>query len=229
MSRVTSTTKSAPTVFKSSLPFTSPLGSYDVPLLPHRNAADRTGRFELRSVALCPTLLFLLLPFAFTIYISLNRASEIGPTWFALHPICMLSALIAMVGSIIAGKTQGPERPGIQNIFAILAWLLAVFGAYVVFTTKQQYRKPHFLTPHSHLGLVTFTSLMGYTVASCFRNPRGKNTQRTQMQHINFGRLVIILGLITAIAGVLELEPSAIPNALLWISSFGCFVPPLIA
>lgn len=144
----------------------------------------------------------------------------------------MLTALICMVISVLASRIELPEHNWKQNMLAVFSWLSASFGFYVVFSLKQKYKKPHFLTPHSHLGAVTFLSILAYTVISLVAfNPRSgtrRDSPRAQRFHVNMGKLIVVLGLLTASAGILELERQTYPNAVAWMGTLTCFVPLLV-
>jgi hypothetical protein len=222
--------------------FKQKMHNHKVPLIPKTNPsapsvqqhgdvealieARAEARFQLRMLPM------LALPMGVTAYFAYVRASELGPAWFALHPTSELTALIAMVSSVLVGKLQGPEHGWKQNFFSFVSWLAASFGFYIVFTVKQQYHKPHFVTPHSHLGAITFLLIMAYTIISlvAFHPNRGpqRNNERAQKIHSNLGRMIVVLGLLTASAGIMELEVLMVPNVVIWIGSLACFVPLIV-
>jgi hypothetical protein len=222
--------------------FKQKMHNHKVPLIPKTNPsaasvqqqgdvdaiieARAEARFQLRMLPI------LALPMGLTAYFAYVRASELGPVWFALHPTSELTALIAMVSSVLVGKLQGPEHGWKQNLFSFVSLLAASFGFYIVFTVKQQYHKPHFVTPHSHLGAMTFMLIMAYSIVSlvAFHPNRGlqRNNERARRIHSNFGRMIVVLGLLTASAGIMELEVLVVPNVVTWIGSLACFVPLIV-
>jgi len=134
-----------------------------------------------------------------------------------------------MVMAILASRTE--RHPTWRPVLlAVGATLVATAGFLVVFILKQQYQKPHFLTPHSHLGLLTFFAVLMYTVISLVGfNPRTaekrRNPQPANRFRVSLGKLIVVLGLLTASAGILELERRTFPNAVAWIGTLVCFVP----
>jgi len=153
-----------------------------------------------------------------------------------IDPISEMTAITLLAASIMYQRINPAANSADQNVrrqilFAVLALLIASFGFYVVYTTKNEYDKPHFLTIHSHLGLFSFSAVTLYAIVSYTGfNPMtgwGKDSTRAKRLHRNIGQVIVMVGLITAAFGILELESlrAIVPNAIVWIGSLLMFTP----
>jgi len=164
------------------------------------------------------------IPAGLTIYLTMFHNN--GPTWFSLHPISMISTLVAFSAAVLSQKWEGTESEKKQRRLLFLSSSLVMFGSYVVWAIKEMFGKPHFVTIHSHLGLMTEFAILIYVTASAMEfNPNKPQANKwKQLLYKYSGQGILALGLFTIAVGVLELERYPW-NTIAWIASLGFFGP----
>ena len=81
-------------------------------------------------------------------YIGLKAGKFETWPWFAWHPLAMLLGFVG-VGSfaVLTKKIKGKQEAILHGYLLFLSSALASFGAYVIYSNKEMYKKQHLQTP----------------------------------------------------------------------------------
>jgi hypothetical protein len=147
-------------------------------------------------------------------------------------PLMMMTAFLTLSGaSILTKKMGGAANTRMHGYLMFAASGAASFGAYVIWTNKEMYGKPHLTTPHGQFGALTSMSLICYPLFAWFMyNPDNgflKTNQLARKFHKYSGRIVVAMGLITSAYGILSMEKDPYISTGL-IASLAAFTPFLL-
>jgi hypothetical protein len=74
--------------------------------------------------------------------------------WFSWHPMCMLLAYVSLAGNAaLIKKIGGYENTKTHGYMMSGAIALASLGFYVIYSNKEMFGKPHFMSIHGKLGV----------------------------------------------------------------------------
>lgn len=79
------------------------------------------------------------------------------------------------------------------------------------------------------MGLIALVAVAIYAIVTLVAFNPNNGTQRGNAKardlHCQIGKLIVVFGLLTATAGVMELEDTPVPNIVTWIGSLTTFFP----
>jgi len=96
------------------------------------------------------------------------------------------------------------------------SWACSMFGAYVIYTNKEMYNKPHLTTPHGQFGAgVLLSMLFAPLAATIALSPDygiAKTSKLVRFAHKWAGRLIVFAGWITSMFGIAAMLRLDQPN-----------------
>lgn len=164
--------------------------------------------FELLAHALC---------FGFAGCVAyIAKPNFTDPNYFTWHPTLMTTAFTFLAAeavltlsrnSLLGSSASRNSKVTGHLLLMLVAVACAVFGFLAVYTTKEQYQKPHLATPHAIIGFTTVCYILVQACAgmnllfpnfvSKFINPR----QLGRMHGLS-GSFLLLLATLTLLGGV---------------------------
>mmetsp|Transcript_9959 Transcript_9959/g.17450 ORF Transcript_9959/g.17450 Transcript_9959/m.17450 type:complete len:198 (+) Transcript_9959:65-658(+) len=143
-------------------------------------------------------------------YLGLKSGSWI---WFSWHPVSMLLGAVALpLNAVLIKKIGGLENTRMHGKLLTLASLSMFFGTYVIWSNKELYNKPHFMTYHSWTGLAALGGMLGLLIGGTFLLHPDYGLLKTssilRKTHKYSGRAIMALAWGTCVSGFYTMQPS---------------------
>jgi hypothetical protein len=140
-------------------------------------------------------------------------------TWFSWHPFAAILGFIGLASNAtLIKKIGGIENTRAHGMMMSAATALALFGGYVIYSNKEMFGRPHFMTPHGKFGAILILAYVGLGLAGAiFLHPdfgiMNKN-QTIRQFHKYAGLLVTAGSWLCCCSGFATLHQTPIERAL---------------
>ncbi|KAH6773950.1 Cytochrome b561/ferric reductase transmembrane protein family [Perilla frutescens var. hirtella] len=173
----------------------------------HRSASSLTMVAHLFGILATILMLVWLLHYREGLDLDSDDARRV----FNVHPFLMFFGFIFMAGeAMMAYKTVRADwqvRKFVHLFFHLVAMVLGIVGLHAAFKYHNQVGLTNMFSLHSWIGIGTFTLFCAQWLGGlAVFLPRGSSESKARIApwHVNGGRALLLMGICTALTGLME-------------------------